>query len=382
MATINLSLLENRNIIAQIDGIPLAQENSYKIIAGETNATKFKIVSKPEPYADYTYTVEMVNARGFGISETDIIDSSFVLPIGMAVAGYGYILIKAKKGEEIIPFTVLKVKIWNTIPKWTEGISDGYVSKIENGYLYILRPEGFWEKTEIVKVDIAQSTGTSTTMVMSQKATTDAINEIWDEINYVKPTIASFSLTPTLTYIKLNTTTTYTLTSITHKETNIGNINGTLTLKRGSTTLKSNISPTTSSSTITVSDTITLSTSETQYVLSCISKKNETISATVTVRGYWTSFIGASTSSTVSDSVIKSLTDTNSMSLSGTRTITTTAGQYVWFISTNTINKVTSSGFDVPITLVNSSYSYQNGTYKCYRSSSALTAGTHTFVMS
>jgi hypothetical protein len=71
--TINLRLLDNKNIIAELNGIPLAQENSYKIIAGEENATIFKIASKPLQYKDARYTIEMVNSQGYGIEETDIL---------------------------------------------------------------------------------------------------------------------------------------------------------------------------------------------------------------------------------------------------------------------------------------------------------------------
>lgn len=126
--TINLRLLDNKNIIAELNGIPLAQENSYKIIAGEENATNFKIASKPNQYINARYTVEMVNSQGFGVDETDIIEDTFSLPIGMAVAGYGYMQIRAYKGVEVIPFMTLKIKVWNTLPNWKDHISEGGAS--------------------------------------------------------------------------------------------------------------------------------------------------------------------------------------------------------------------------------------------------------------
>lgn len=101
---IQINLLDNKQTKVSMRGIPLATENSYRIIAGEENATEFAIVSKPTQYASARYTVEMVNSRGYGLSESDISDTitisgttyqSFVLPKGMAVAGYGYISIKA-----------------------------------------------------------------------------------------------------------------------------------------------------------------------------------------------------------------------------------------------------------------------------------------------
>lgn len=264
-----------------------------------------------------------------------------------------------------------------------------YLQTFDDGTTaYFTAPKGDkGDKGDSGSIDnIVQTTGESTTVAMSQKATTDAINEIWDTINYVAPTISYFGITlnPSVSpsKIKLNDGNSYTLTKITHKETNITNINGSLILRRGSITILSNIAATTTSTTLTVSDTITVSTSPQTYTLSCTDKKGNTISTSISVYGYWTSFIGASDNATISDSMIASFTDTESNSLSGTRTVTTTDGQYVWFITTSTINKVTSSGFEVPITLVNSSYSYNGGTYKCYRTTSALTAGTHTFVIS
>lgn len=126
--TVQLHLLNSKQIKAEMQGIPLANENSYRIIAGEENATIFSIVSKPTQYANATYTVEMVNSQGYGIPETDILDDSFVLPKGMAVAGYGYILIRAyatiEGVVETVPFQPLKVKVWNTLPDWKEEIPD------------------------------------------------------------------------------------------------------------------------------------------------------------------------------------------------------------------------------------------------------------------
>ena len=73
----------------------------------------------------------MVNSRGAGIEEKEIEDNTFVLPEGMAVAGYGQIQIYAKKtvsGREIkVPFNLIRVKVSNTISTWEESISPGAV---------------------------------------------------------------------------------------------------------------------------------------------------------------------------------------------------------------------------------------------------------------
>lgn len=144
---IELNLLENRSIVAKMQGIPLANENSYKIIAGEENATIFSIKSMPVQYENARLTVEMVNAKGCGVEETDIgqieVDFDtyigFSLPVGMAVAGYGYILIRAYLGNETVPFQPLKIKVWNTIPQWQDFVDkttfvDLTSEQIINGY--------------------------------------------------------------------------------------------------------------------------------------------------------------------------------------------------------------------------------------------------------
>lgn len=150
---IELNLLNNKSIVATMQGIPLANENSYKIIAGEENATIFKVVSVPNQYKDKNFTIEMVNAKNYGINETQIKNISnyeFSLPVGMAVAGYSYILFRCKYTENgkqvVVPFQPLKLKVWNTIPQWQDYVDkttnvkvvDGYLILTENGNEYNL----------------------------------------------------------------------------------------------------------------------------------------------------------------------------------------------------------------------------------------------------
>lgn len=129
--TIDLYLMENRSIMAKVNGYPIGNQNGYLIIAGEENATQFKIASIPDIYSGYTLSVEMVNSRGAGIEEKEIEDNTFVLPEGMAVAGYGQIQIYAKKAvssrEIKVPFNLIRVKVSNTISTWEESISPGAV---------------------------------------------------------------------------------------------------------------------------------------------------------------------------------------------------------------------------------------------------------------
>lgn len=142
--TIELNLLSNKSIVATMQGIPLANENSYKIIAGEENATIFKVVSVPNQYKDKNFTIEMVNAKNYGINETQIKNISnyeFSLPVGMAVAGYSYILFRCKYTENgkqvVVPFQPLKVKVWNTIPQWQDYVDKTTNAKVVDGYLIL-----------------------------------------------------------------------------------------------------------------------------------------------------------------------------------------------------------------------------------------------------
>ena len=228
-------------------------------------------------------------------------------------------------------------------------------------------------------LNVVQNTGNSTTDVMSQEAVTKEINNIWATINYVAPEILTFTLTPTPVPYKLPAT--YTLNDITHKETNIANISGTLTLKRGSTVVKSDISPSSTDVTIAVSDTVTLTTSGVSYTLSGTDKNGKAISKSVYVSAYYTSYIGASTSETISDTLIDSLTDVSSPSLSGTRSVEISGeSKYVWFVTTSTINSIKSGGFEVPHNAA-VVYAYNGTIYKCYRTSSKIVAGSNTFVI-
>lgn len=228
-------------------------------------------------------------------------------------------------------------------------------------------------------LNISQTTGDSELKVMSQKAVTNEINNIWATINYVAPEISTFTLTPPPSSFKLPAT--YTLNDITHKETNIANISGTLTLKRGSTVVKSGISPSSDGATIAVSDTVTLTPSGVSYTLSGTDKNGKEISKSVHVSAYYTSYIGASTSETISDTLIASFTDVSSSSLSGTRSVEISGeSKYVWFVTTSTINSITSGGFEVPHNAA-VIYAYNGTTYKCYRTSSKIVAGLNTFVI-
>lgn len=229
--------------------------------------------------------------------------------------------------------------------------------------------------------NFAQTTGANINIAMSQKAVSDELTKIWAAINYVAPTIAEMSSTPRATSYKLPAT--FNLVSITHRETNAANIRGKLTLKRGSAVILTNIEPSETSVTISVTDSVQLLSSAITYTLSGTTIKGESISKSISVSGYHSSFIGASAAMTVSDSLFTELSEIESSSLSGTRAVNfASAPKYVWFISIRAISSIKSGGFDVPYSLVNSSYLYNTGSYKCYRTLEQVTTTENSFVIS
>ena len=137
--TIQLKLLENKSIVAEINGRNYAYEGGYNIIAGEKNATEFEIASVPAQYKDYAVSVALTNLRGQQITPPDIVDNKFMLPVGMAVAGYGQLVITLFSSAERVPFLPLKIKVANTKANWTDGVISGTISI---GKVETLPPQG------------------------------------------------------------------------------------------------------------------------------------------------------------------------------------------------------------------------------------------------
>lgn len=223
---------------------------------------------------------------------------------------------------------------------------------------------------------VVQTTGDSETDVMSQKAVTD----LFTELTYVPPTVSSLSLNPVAGGYKLPKS--YQLLKITHRESNVENISGKLTLKRGATVLKNDIEPTSTATEVAITDSaVVLSTSGISFALSGVDKKGNAFSKTATVSGYYTAYIGASDNVAPTAAMVQGLTDVNAARLSGTRTVTFTGSKkYIWFCSTVSALSVTSSGFTVPLTS-GGTVTVNGQTYYCFRTADKVLAGTHTFVI-
>lgn len=146
-------------------------------------------------------------------------------------------------------------------------------------------------------------------------------------------------------------------------------------VKQGSTEISTVAN---SSTTVTVDDTTTFT--HTTVV------NGTTKSATATATAVYPMYFGSSSSTALtSDGVLALTKQTIKSSPGGSYSVNVAEGEYMWLCvpSTMTINKVTSSGFDVPLTEATLEVDVTDKTtYKCYRSASTYVAGTVNIVIS
>lgn len=127
MADITINLLKSKSAVLQYNGITIISDNNYKVIAGEQKATTFKLVYDKTKYADYSLSIDMVNAAGYGktLTQADIVNDKFTLPVGMAVAGYMKMSVSATKNDDseiIVKWELIKIKVWETTPDWKQDV--------------------------------------------------------------------------------------------------------------------------------------------------------------------------------------------------------------------------------------------------------------------
>lgn len=167
-----------------------------------------------------------------------------------------------------------------------------------------------------------------------------------------------------------------------HRETNIDNINGNLTLYKNNVSVKSGIVKSSTNVVIdySVNDIIT---SQIIYKLECIDTLGTKRSSSVTFNAYKPSYYGSNTAESITS--VDGFTKKASSTL-GTVDITLTTKQYVYFVVSGSINKVTSGGFDVPVQKQSSQIDIdlngQTVKYNVYRTQGAVQAGDNTFVIS
>lgn len=124
-------------------------------------------------------------------------------------------------------------------------------------------------------------------------------------------------------------------------------------------------------------------TATTTYDLKVVYKGVEK-TANVRVSAYYAMYMGSSASESMDEASVLALTkQAIKANANGTYNINVSANTYAWFcIPTEfNINKMTSSGFDVPLEAA-ATVSVNGHNYKCYRSSNLLAAGAMQVVIS
>lgn len=195
---------------------------------------------------------------------------------------------------------------------------------------------------------------------------------------YKYPSISSFNIVGGNQEVG----TTVNITSFTHKETNIQNISGNLTLTcNKNNSLQLLVEPSSSDSSVAFSDSYRFLNSTTlTYTLSGEDTRGNIITKTDSVSSYFPSFMGSSKDASLDSQ--EGLTKVASSSLVGTRTITAD-NDYVYFVTTTAIKSIKSGGFDVSYTKqdnVNLTINGISQSYHVYRTNELITS-TLTYVI-
>ena len=218
----------------------------------------------------------------------------------------------------------------------------------------------------------------------------DTLRQEFDDFSYKAPEIKSFVLTGTVSAVDLTSTSlTRSVTGYTYSIDNVSNIKNNLTFAGEGKSYS--VTPAASKTeTISPAISITFSSAKTSatFTLSCEGVKGENVNKTVTISSYYPLFYGASATkptatnldaATVSTTVTSGFGKKSSSGNSGSFTITYKDNDYVWFCTTGTITKVTSSGYDVTI-FQDGTLSYKGTTYNLYKTLQ-LAAGSATFTI-
>lgn len=400
--TINLHLLDNKQIIGYKDGIPLGNENSYRLTEYEENVSEFHIVSKPTEYQNADYYVIFINSQGKRAFLDDVIpntvtedgqlivNDTFTLPIGMSVAGYGYIRIYAIQNDQRTEFLPIKVKIWKTIDTWHNYATDLDTLATQRWVMEYVATHGGGGggggavasvngKTGVVVLNTGDISATT-----NKRYVTDEQLAYLEEQTYAKPDIETFTLTPSETAYEIGST--VNITGFIHKETNTNNIVGDLTLRKNGAIVKSDIIKSSIDTGVAYSDTFNINGIIT-YALQLTDTRGGTASKAVTLSSYTPSYVGALTIGDITASDLGYLTKINKTSLVGncSATISTSTG-YVYFVSSQAITDIKDrdTGFSVSYTQRDNISTTINGvsvTYYVYRTDE-LIQGTYNYVVS
>ncbi len=215
------------------------------------------------------------------------------------------------------------------------------------------------------------------------------LRDEFDEFSYKTPTL-TLSLTGETSPVDLTATNlTRSITGFTFTTTSTDKISGDLTFSGEGKS--ETVAPAASGSKVFDSAlVITFAPNKTSasFTLKGTSIKQEQLTASASITSYYPLFYGASATTPTTANFDSAITNTTvssgfgkkaSSGNSGSYTISYKEGDYVWFCTTGTISKITSSGYDVTI-VQDGTLSYKGGTYKLYRTLQ-LTNGSATFVI-
>lgn len=248
---------------------------------------------------------------------------------------------------------------------------------LDTGYIYR------WSGSEYVQVGgIEYTAGNGIQINEGVISLPQKYYEYLYEITYEKPTIAT--LTPNWAAGNVEIGNSVSVTSVTHKETNADNVDGTLTLSYGGSAVVTGIAASNTNATITPSSAISVTRStagSATLTLSGTDTHGNNFSKNASKTFYVPKFSGSSAQSSVSASDILAMTRSENY----VTTLTMASAGYVYWTTTGTITQVTSGGFDVPMEAPTTLSLTINGltvSYKCYRTTGELLAGTHSFEIS
>ena len=248
---------------------------------------------------------------------------------------------------------------------------------LNTGYIYR------WSGSEYVQVGgVEYTAGNGIVISNGVIALPQKFYDYLDEITFEKPTIAT--LTPGWPSGNVEIGNSVSLGGITHKETNISNIQGTLKLSLDGSVIISSVSASATNAEIDLFPDIPVTRSSpgtASLMLSGIDTHGNTFSKTASKSFYAPKFSGYNAAASVSAADILAMTRQETFVTS----FTLSADAYIYWTTTGTITKVTSGGFDVPMEAPVTVSLTINGltvSYKCYRTSGKLLAGTHSFTIS
>lgn len=245
------------------------------------------------------------------------------------------------------------------------------ISSLESSLQSSIENEKTTRENEILKVksDLEKSTKFDNLTIVKNNSGEFILNSSYskylDDVLYEKnkPTFTTFNFRNGIKQ-SYEIGTSVAISGFEHKEENISNINGNLSLRKNSingTVLKTGISPSTSTEIINYNEVVS---SDTSYYLTLVTTKPEIIYKVLSINFYAPAFILTSTANTLNAEQIEGKDSTNiinrikkdSSSFENTQTVSLTNNGYIYFVTTDNINKMIDfdTGFKFSFNKVNS----------------------------